>query len=131
MLKCTEDLKQGQSNSKSRYTSFLRWAFGLGCMVLIILALLPPAYLPAIEPHFSWWDKALHATAFTGLCLIGSWAYLARSYSILLGLFVLGGGIEIAQFAIGWRHMEFGDFMANVVGIMIGRIVFHLLQKRA
>jgi hypothetical membrane protein len=125
-----KDLKPEASDSESRYTPFLRWVFGLGCIVLIILVLLPPAYLPAIEPHFSWWDKALHAAAFTGLCLIGSWAYLNRPYSIMLGLLVLGGVIEIAQFAIGWRHMEFGDFVANAVGIMIGRIAFHLLNRR-
>ena len=135
MLKCIEDLKLGPSDSESRYTYFLRLAFGLGCMVLIILALLPPDYLPAIEPHFephfSRWDKVLHAAAFTGLCLIGSWAYLNRTFSLILGLLVLGGAIEIAQFATGWRHMDFGDFVANAVGIMIGRIAFHILRKKA
>ena len=115
---------------ESRYTSILRWVFGLGCMVLIILALLPPDHLPAVDLHFSWGDKALHAAAFTGLCLIGSWAYLNRMYSLILGLLVLGGGIEIGQYAIGWRHMDFGDCMANAVGIMIGRIAFYLLHKR-
>ena len=99
--------------------------------MLIILALLPPDHLPAVELHFSWGDKALHAAAFAGLCLIGLWAYLNRPYSIMLGLLVLGGSIEIAQFATGWRHMEFGDFVANAVGIMIGRIAFHLLRKKA
>ena len=76
------------------------------------------------------WDKAQHAAAFAGLCLIGSWAYLNRSYSLLLGLLLLGGAIEIAQFATGWRNMEFGDFVANSVGIMIGRITFYILHKR-
>lgn len=129
MPKCIEDLKLGPSDSELKYTPFLRWVFGLGCMVLIILALLPPDYLPAIEPHFSWWDKVLHAAAFTGLCLIGSWAYLNRPYFIMLGLLVLGGAIEIAQFSTGWRQMDFGDFVANAVGIIIGRITFHSLQK--
>jgi len=130
MLKCIEDLKQGPSGSESRYTSFFRRVFGLGCMVLIILALLPPDYLPAVEPHFSWWDKALHAAAFAGLCLIGSWAYLKRSNSLMFGLLMLGGTIEIAQFATGWRHMSFGDFVANAVGIIIGRIAFQILRKK-
>ena len=115
---------------ESRYTSILRWVFGLGCMVVIILALLPPYYLPAIEPHLSCGDKVLHAAAFTGLCLVGSWAYLNRPYFIMLGLIMLGGAIEVAQFATGWRQMSFGDFVANGVGIMMGRITFHLLQKR-
>ena len=100
-------------------------------MVLIILALLPPDYLPTVETHFSWWDKILHAAAFAGLCLIGSWAYLNRSYSLILGLIVLGGAIELAQLSTGWRHMEFGDFVADAVGIMIVRIAFHILRKKA
>jgi hypothetical protein len=131
MLSGLEDLKLGPSDSELRYTSFLRWVFGLGCMVVIILALLPPDYLPAVESPFSWRDKALHVAAFAGLCLIGSWAYLRRSYSLMLGLLVLGGAIEIAQFATGWRHMDFWDFVANAVGIMIGRIAFHILRKKA
>ena len=130
MLKCLEDLKLGPSDFESKYTPFLRWVFGLGCIVLIILALIPPAYLPAIGPHFSWGDKVLHAAAFAGLCLIGSLAYLNRPYSIMLGLLVLGGGIEVTQLSTGWRHMEFGDFVADAVGIIIGRITFHLMQKR-
>ena len=93
-------------------------------------ALLPPDYVPRVEPYFSWGDKALHAAAFAGLCLIGSWAYLNRMYSLILGLIMLGGAIEIAQFATGWRHMDFWDFVANAAGIMIGRIAFHMLQKR-
>ena len=68
--------------------------------------------------------------AFLGLCLIGSWAYLNRPYSIMLGLLMLGGSIELVQFATGWRHMDFGDFVANAVGIMIGRLAFHLSLKR-
>jgi hypothetical protein len=130
MSRGLKDLKSEPDDSESRYAPFLRWVFGLGCLVLIILALLPPDYLPAHEPPFSFWDKALHAAAFAGLCLIGLWAYLNRPYSIMLGLLVLGWCIEIAQFATGWRHMSFGDFVANAVGIIIGRIAFHLLNRR-
>jgi len=99
-------------------------------MVLIVLSLLPSDYLPAHKPPFSLWDKVLHAAAYAGLCLIGAWAYLNRSYSLMLGLLVLGGAIEMAQYAFGWRHMDFGDFVANAFGILIGRIAFHILSKR-
>ena len=92
---------------------------------------MPAEHLPVGAPLlFGIGDKIQHAAAFAGLCLIGSWAYLNRPYSVMLGLLVFGGVIEIAQFATGWRHMEFGDFVANAVGIMIGRITFYLLYKR-
>ena len=93
-------------------------------------SLIPAERLPVVAPLFTFGDKILHAAAFSALCLIGSWAYLNRPYSIMLGLLVLGGCIEIAQFATGWRHMEFGDFVADAVGIMIGWITFRLLHKR-
>ena len=97
---------------------------------MITFSLIPVEHLPVLALSFSLWDKALHAAAFAGLCLVGSWAYLNRPYSIMFGLLVLGGSIEIAQFSTGWRHMEFGDFVANAAGIMIGRIAFHILRKR-
>ena len=96
-----------------------------------MISLIPAEHLPVAAPLFTFGDKILHASAFAGLCLIGSWAYLNRPYSIMLGLLVFGGAIEIAQFATGWRHMSFGDFVANAVGIIIGRIAFHLLRKKA
>ncbi len=95
-----------------------------------MISLIPAEHLPVAAPLFTFGDKVLHAAAFAVLCLIGSWAYLNRSYSLLLGLIMLGGAIELAQFATGWRHMDFGDFVANAVGIMIGRFAFHLMQKR-
>ena len=91
---------------------------------LIPVEHLPPARL------FNFWDKALYGVAFMGLCLIGSWAYPYRSYSLVLGLMMLGGAIEIAQFTTGWRHMSSGDFVANSVGIIIGRIGYNFLHKR-
>ncbi len=106
----------------------VRQLFWLACLVVTTLMLLPSHFLPTETP-FSLWDKFLHATAFAVLCLIGSWAYLNRSYSLLLGLLVFGGAIEIAQFATGWRHMDLWDFVANTVGIIIGRIFFIYCPK--
>ena len=123
-------VKQALNNYKPKGAGIVRWLFWLGCTATTTFALLPPDYLPAHDPPFSLWDKSLHATAFVVLCLIGSWAYLNRSYSLILGLIMLGGAIQLARFATGWRHMDFGDFVANAVGIMIGRIAFHILRKR-
>ena len=108
----------------------IRWSFWVACLSVVTIALLPPDYFPGVESHFSWGDKVQHATVFACLFLIGSWAYLNHPYSIMWGLLGLGGGIELAQFTTGWRQMDFGDFVANAVGIMIGRITFRLMQKR-
>ena len=99
-------------------------------MAVFVFALLPPGYLPTSELPFSWVDKVQHIIVFGGLCVIGSKGYLERPYSLMLGLLVFGGIIEIGQFATGWRHMDFGDFVADAVGIMIGWITFRLFHKR-
>lgn len=111
-------------------TRRMRHFFWVICMAVFIYALLPLDYLPTRELSLNWIDKIQHFIVFGGLCVIGSKGYLERPYSLMLGLLVFGGVIEIAQFATGWRHMDFGDFVADAVGIMIGRIAFHLLQKR-
>ena len=67
-----DELKQALNYSEQKSAVLARVLFWLGCMVLIILALLPPDYLPTHEPPFSLWDKSLHAAAFAGLCLIES-----------------------------------------------------------
>jgi len=84
----------------------------------------------SISPFVQFLGQGSPCSGFAGLCLIGSWAYLKRSYSVILGLLVFGGVIEIAQFVTGWRFMQLGDFVADAVGIIVGRITFHLLQKR-
>ena len=94
----------------------IRLFFWLGCISSVVISLIPAEHLSVAAPLFTFGDKILHASAFTGLCLIGSWAYLNRPYSIMLGLLVLGGSIELVQFATGWRQIDFGDFVANAVG---------------
>ena len=107
----------------------IRLFFWLGCILGVVVSLAPTEHLPT-APLFNFPDKALHGVAFMGLCMIGSWAYPHRSYSLILGLMVLGGAIEIAQFTTEWHHMSSGDFVANSVGIVIGRIGYNFLHKR-
>ena len=99
-------------------------------MAAFVFALLPLDYLPTSELSFSWVDKIQHIIVFGGLCIIGSKGYLDRSYSLMFGLLMMGGTIEVAQYATGWRHMDFYDFVADAGGILIGRGVFHLMCQR-
>lgn len=120
----------GLHDYTSKYTHFLRWVFGLSCMMVTMVALIPVEALPATELPVSRGDKVLHALAFAILCLIGSFAYCKRSYSLALGLLIFGGAIEIAQYALGWRHMESLDFLADAVGISVGRGIYHMIRRR-
>jgi len=108
----------------------MRHFFWVICMAVFIYALLPPDYLPTRELSFNWIDKVQHFIVFGGLCVIGSKGYLDRSYSLMFGLLMMGGTIEVAQYATGWRHMEVYDFVADAGGILIGRGVFRLMCQR-
>lgn len=67
------------------------------------------------------WDKLDHFIAYFGLALLSSLAWgLKRSLVWLcLGLMALGGGMEILQALLG-RDAEWGDFLANNLGILAG-----------
>lgn len=94
------------------------WALA-ACVV--VLSLLPTHALPPLA--FSLWDKAQHALAFTALALVGLYAYPRYAPRVLVGLLVLGGGIELAQAATGWRHGEWADGLADTVGLALGTVL--------
>lgn len=98
-----------------------RHAFWALMLCVTVLSLMPTAYLP--PQVFSLWDKAQHALAFTALALLGLRAYPRRLWHLALGLLVLGGGIELAQAATGWRHGEWGDWLADAVGLALGALL--------
>ena len=73
-------------------------------MAAFVFALLPPDFLPTREVSFNFFDKVQHVIVFGGLCIIGSKGYLDRSYSLMFGLLMMGGTIEVGQYAI-WTSM--------------------------
>lgn len=79
-----------------------------------VLALLPVDQLQM--PLFAWWDKAQHALAFL---VLTAWALLlwpSASLRVALGMFAYGAGLELAQWAVGWRFAEWADLAADSVG---------------
>jgi VanZ family protein len=97
---------------------FVRIAvFAVACLVIVWLSVAPTSALPTV----SLWDKFEHAGAYLGLALLGSWAFPGRAWSLAIGLFALGVGVEIAQASMGWgRQGDPADALANTIGILIG-----------
>lgn len=91
------------------------WAF---LLALVTLSMLPTTYLAA--PVFSIWDKAQHALGFAVLTLLAVQAYPSHPrIRLALALLLLGGAIELAQSASGWRVGDWRDGLANAVGIAV------------
>ena len=90
----------------------LWWAIGWGMVVYITISCLePPRYVPDL--HL--WDKLEHALAFGGMTFwFGGLGRPARYPLIAILMLLFGGGIEIAQGAMGLgRDEDIMDFVAD------------------
>jgi VanZ family protein len=80
------------------------------------------------------WDKLNHALAFTALTFSASLCYpLAphrRTYALLV-LFAYGGLIEVLQAFVPGRAGEWGDLVADTVGIACGAITAASVRRAA
>lgn len=97
----------------SNLAAILSWC--LAMLTVTVLALMPIEHLQL--PFFDWWDKAQHALAFT---VLTAWALLIwprRAGGVVLGMLAYGAGIELAQWAVGWRFAEWADLAADAVGV--------------
>lgn len=99
----------------------VRYGFWALVLCVTVLSLMPTSYLP--PQVFSLWDKAQHALAFTALSWLGALAYPGRAWPLAAGLLALGGAIELAQAATGWRHGEWTDWLADAVGLALGAVL--------
>jgi len=80
------------------------------------------------------WDKLNHLAAFAALAGAGCLGFSAsrrRQVVILLGLFAYGGAIEICQLFVPGRSCEWGDLLADAVGIACGTLVAAYLARVA
>lgn len=99
----------------------------LAMAAVTVLALLPIDQLQL--PVFDWWDKAQHAAAFVALT---AWALLLwplASVRVALGMLAFGGGIELAQWTVGWRFAEWADWAADTVGVLLAWLLVHGVRR--
>lgn len=102
---------------------FVQAAFW-GCLLgTVFLSLVPVERLPQA---FHWWDKAQHALGFAMLTVLGLLAYPKARRWLPWGLLLLGGFIELAQAATGWRQGDWVDLLADAVGIVAVTIAWRL-----
>jgi len=96
--------------------SLSRLLFWSGCVVVAALALMPKEQTPII---LDFWDKAQHVTAFFVLGVLGLLVYCGLRLQVFLYLSAFGAGIELLQWAGGLRVGSWGDWLADLAGLMI------------
>ena len=100
----------------------LRWLFAATAIAVLVLSLLP---LEPDAPSLGW-DKANHMSAFALLALLGCRAWPGRTLALFIGLLAYGGLIEILQSFTGYRSAEWGDLLADALGLPLGWVVAQL-----
>jgi len=105
----------------------LRWfrmLFWCGCVAVGVLALLPETPRTII---LDFWDKAQHIAAFFVLGMLGLLVYLGGKVKVMSGLCLYGGSIELLQWAGGFRVGSLGDWVADLVGLVLAYGLTNLL----
>lgn len=107
------------SREPQRYALARIWLIvGLiGCAIVFYACLMPH---PG-KPPFAHFDKLEHASAFA---VLGAWfaGVLARRRHlwVFIGLAAFGGFIELAQSLTSYGDTEWGDWLADSVGVLAG-----------
>jgi len=100
-------------------------AFWICATVVLVLSLAPATELTPTTG----WDKSNHALAFSVLAILGCLAYSTRIQIVLVGLVLYGGFIEILQSLTPYHLAEWGDLVADIIGVAIGHGLLSLFQR--
>ena len=83
---------------------------------VMVLSLMPTSVpLPTTG-----WDKSNHFFAFLVLGWLGMRAFPGRTVAVLVGLWAYGGLIEVLQSFTPSRVAEWGDLLADGLGLLLG-----------
>lgn len=102
-----------------RITLPTRLALGLFIATAVIVTYLALTPTPPKAADLGW-DKLNHLSAFTALMLLAGQAWPRHRRRAGLALLAHGGLIEILQTQVPGRSAEWGDLLADGVGIVLG-----------
>jgi hypothetical protein len=104
-----------------------RGVFAVAVLVSLAVLFAPGSDVPSAPAGV---DKLVHGSVFAALALTGRWAGIGRG--VLAGLLVLYGGVsELIQGIPALdRDPAVGDWVADVVGVLLGLLVWELLRRR-
>lgn len=120
------------SPTESRIASNWTRCFSLTLLLALLTALFVGGTHPQAGSLFAPpWDKAAHASMYFSLYLLFRESFTAPSWLLALIVVLIGGVDEIHQLSLPHRQSDWGDFAADVFGVLLG-IVFRraLLLKK-
>jgi hypothetical protein len=102
-----------------------------GVFAVVVLVSFAVLFAPApdVPPAPYGIDKLVHASLFAALALSGRWAGVGRVVLFAV-LVVYAAASEVIQSLIG-RDAAVGDLLADVVGVVLGLLLWRWLGRRA
>ncbi|MCO5101730.1 MAG: VanZ family protein [Burkholderiaceae bacterium] len=102
------------------------------CAVAAVVAILMLALWPTSEsmPLHTAWDKADHVAAFAVLTILGLRAWPSWPLRVVSSLLFYGVLIEVLQSFTSWRHGDWRDVVADVVGVAVGILLLRAWERR-
>ncbi len=105
------------------HIKILSWSWlGLGLIWVIAIFYFSLMSHPPQPMHFWGADKFQHALTYCLLMLWFSQVYRQRKSRLVLAMALLAMGIaiEYLQRETGYRLFEYGDMLANAIGVLLG-----------
>lgn len=103
-----------------------RLAFWSSAIAILVLSLVPVSTsLPSTG-----WDKTNHLLAYAALGFLGHRAYPGHKVVVLAALLTYGGFIEVLQSFTPDRFAEWGDLLADGIGLLLGELLARLAWRR-
>ena len=104
-----------------------RGTFAVAVLISLAVLFAPQSDVPAAPPGV---DKVVHVALFAALAFSGRWAGLGRH--VLVALLVLYAAVsEVVQGMTPLaRSASVGDWLADVVGVLLGLGLWGLLTRR-
>lgn len=126
---------------------FLRILFGLALLVTLVCLLAPASAVLAAKVWVASWlpmaaildaadasaysDKLVHVGLFAVLAWLGVRAWLSQRqrWRMVAGLVLLGVLTEVLQSLVPGRSASVGDWLADVVGIALGLLLYRPIAE--
>ncbi|MGY5885879.1 VanZ family protein [Modestobacter lacusdianchii] len=116
-----------EPSSFAEHGALARGAFAVTVLVSLAVLFAPASDVPSAPPGV---DKVVHLALFAALSLTGRWAGVRRG--VLAGLLVVYAALSelLQSLDLLNRSTSVADWLADVVGVLLGLLLWELLARR-
>ena len=111
-------------------TLALRGIFFISLILIFCLSLVPATELKYFNALSFIGDKVSHGVIFFYIAILGMFCnFKIKNHILMAIIFSFGLTIEIIHYFHPYRYFEGADLLANLLGIILARVIYYSLQK--